>query len=128
VSETVVKGPHIDVRVIDIQPHPDQATNNPGCWAVHFEVVCDGSKRTFWRWHRAYTMKEGQRIIADDKPKISAIIQRFWDDTFAELHGFSFDKDEPWPCRRSRRGRIFSPHLDYGTSRSSESCAVSSTR
>jgi hypothetical protein len=66
VSETVVKGPHIDVRVIDIQPHPDQATNNPGCWAVRFEVVCDGSN--LWRhldepeviwpgtggyWHRA---------------------------------------------------------------------------
>lgn len=38
----------IDVRVRDVQSHPDQATNNPGCWAVRFEVSYNGTKRSFW--------------------------------------------------------------------------------
>ena len=38
----------IDVRVLDVKPHPDQATNNPGCWAVRFEISYDGTTRTFW--------------------------------------------------------------------------------
>jgi hypothetical protein len=89
------KPPMIEVRVIDIQPHPDQATHNPSCWAVRFEAVYDGTTRTFWRWHTAFKMKDGQRVYLDDKPKAAAILQRFWDDTFAELHGFSFNKDDP---------------------------------
>jgi hypothetical protein len=85
----------IDVRVLDIQPHPDQATNNPGTWAVRYEVAYDGTKRTFWRWHTAFAMRNGQRIYTDKKPKHEEIIKRFWDDTFGELHGFSFNKDDP---------------------------------
>jgi hypothetical protein len=77
----------IEVRVLDIQPHPDQATNNPGAWAVRFEVVYDRRKRTFWRW---YTERK-----SDKKPTATSIILRFWDDTFAELHGFAFNKDDP---------------------------------
>jgi hypothetical protein len=77
----------IDVRVLDIQPHPDQATNNPGCWAVRFEVSCDRTTRTFWRWH---TERK-----SDKKPKAGDLVKRFWDDTFGELHGFSFNKDAP---------------------------------
>lgn len=77
----------IDVRVLDIQPHPDQATNNPGCWAVQFAIARDGERRTFWRWHNERT--------SDQKPTPFKIIKRFWDDTFADLHGFSFDKDDP---------------------------------
>lgn len=77
----------IGVHVLDIRPHPDQATNNPGSWAVQFEVSYDGRKRTFWRWH---TIREDSK-----KPKATDIILRFWDDTFAELHGFAFDKNDP---------------------------------
>ena len=85
----------IDVRVLDIRPHPDQATNNPGAWVVRFEVSYDGTKRTFWRWHCAYVIRNGQRIPINKKPRHEEIIERFWDDTFAELHGFSFNKDAP---------------------------------
>jgi hypothetical protein len=74
----------IEVRVLQIEPHPDQATNNPGSWAVQYEVRYDRTKRTFWRW---YTERK-----SDQKPKANDIIKRFWDDTFAELHGFSFNK------------------------------------
>lgn len=77
----------IDVRVVDVQPHPDQTTNNPGCWAVKLAVSYDGRTRTFWRWHTVHDRKK--------KPTDSEILTRFWDDTFAELHGFSFDKDDP---------------------------------
>lgn len=77
----------IAVRVLDIQPHPDQATNNPGSWAVKFGVSYDGVTRTFWRWH---TERK-----SDKKPKADVLVKRFWDDTFADLHGFSFNKDDP---------------------------------
>jgi len=85
----------IDVRVLDVRPHPDQATNNPGCWGIQLAVTHDGTTRTFWRWHSTYELRDGRRIPTDQKPRIADIIKRFWDDTFAELHGFSFDKDDP---------------------------------
>ena len=77
----------IDVRVLKIEPHPDQATNNPGSWAVQYEVSYGGTRRTFWRWHT--------ERHSDAKPKHGVLVKRFWDDTFAELHGFSFNKDDP---------------------------------
>jgi len=83
--------------VLDIQPHPDQATNNPNDWAVQFEVSYDGRKRTFWRWH---TVREGDKGLSVDRhaprkyPAPDEIVRRFWDDTFAELHGFAFNKDD----------------------------------
>jgi hypothetical protein len=87
----------IEVRVLDMRPHPDQATNNPGCWAVQYEVSYDGQRRTFWRWHTVRTFKHGQYVktTSTDKPKAKDVIKRFWADTFAELHGFSFNKDDP---------------------------------
>ena len=77
----------IGVRVLDIQPHPDQATNNPGTWAIRYEVSYVGRKRTFWRWH---TVRENNK-----KPMADVLVKHFWDDTFADLHGFAFDKDDP---------------------------------
>lgn len=77
----------IEARVLDIQPHPDQATNNPGCWAIQLEVSLFGCRRTFWRWHT--------ERASHAKPKTVAILKKFWIDTFGDLHGFSFGKDEP---------------------------------
>ncbi len=86
----------IDVRVLDVRPHPDQATNNPGCWAVRFEVSYDVTKRTFWRWHSVRELKDGVYITPSNrKPTTDEIIEWFWNDTFSELHGFSFNKDDP---------------------------------
>ena len=101
----------IDVRVLDIQPHPNQATHNPGCWAVRYEVSYDDTKRTFWRWHNVKNLQtwddtrrewvpstDGTGVYvrpSDRVPTDEEIIKTFWDDTFAELHGFSFNKDDP---------------------------------
>jgi hypothetical protein len=86
----------IDVRVLDIQPHPDQATNNPGCWAVRFEVSYNGTKRSSWRWHTVRAT-DGRvvRLSTNKNPTPGEIVERFWTDTFAELHGFAFDKAAP---------------------------------
>ena len=85
----------MDARILDMQPHPDQATNNPGCWAVQIEVCYDGQRRAFWRWHTERNYVDDRYVTSKTKPKASDVIKRFWDDTFAELHGFSFDKDNP---------------------------------
>jgi len=88
----------IEVRVLQIEPHPDQATNNPGSWAVQYEVSYDGTKRTFWRWHTvraSYRCGQHRDEVFKKKPSKETIVKHFWDDTFAELHGFSFDKDDP---------------------------------
>ncbi|HSX23107.1 MAG TPA: hypothetical protein VLE97_10060 [Gaiellaceae bacterium] len=86
----------INVRVLNIQPHPDQATNNPDDWAVQFQVSYDGKKRTFWRWHTARELDGyGIRSSTNKKPTPREILKRYWDDAFAELHGFSFNKDDP---------------------------------
>lgn len=85
----------IDVRVLDMQPHPEQSTNNPGCWAVQLEVSYGGQRRTFWRWFTEKSYVHGRYVASTKKPKVGDVIKRFWDDTFAELHGFSFDKDNP---------------------------------
>ena len=88
-------GCRMDVRILDMQPHPDQATNNPGCWAVQIEVCYDGQRRAFWRWHTERNYVRGRYVTSTEKPKDSVVLKRFWDNTFAELHGFSFDKDNP---------------------------------
>ena len=87
----------IDVRVVDMKPHRDQATNNPGCWAVQLEVSYDGQRKTFWRWYAERSCKDGQIVetTSKAKPKAEDVLKRFWNDTFAELHGFSFNKDDP---------------------------------
>jgi hypothetical protein len=89
----------ITVKVIDVKPHPDQATNNPGCWAVQLRISREGHKpRTFWRWH---TVREndgrGIRLSSNKQPTPGEIVTRFWDDTFAELHGFNFEMAEDTP-------------------------------
>ena len=86
----------IEVRVLDIRPHPDQATHNPGCWAVKLGVSYDGVSRAFWRWHTMRELKDGFYITPSNekKPQAAEILKHFWDATFAELHGFSFNKDD----------------------------------
>lgn len=88
----------IDVRVLAVKPHPDQATNNPGCWAVQLCVSRAGrsGSRTFWLWHNVRTLKDGRYINPsnEEKPSAAEIIARFWDDMFAELHGFDFEREE----------------------------------
>lgn len=84
--------PTIDVRVIDVQPHPDQATSNPNCWAVQFEVTYGKTKRTFWRWYNDRVRHGWTHAERNPKPRTEDVIRRFWDDTFAELHGFAFDE------------------------------------
>lgn len=85
----------IGVRVLAVEPHPDQATNNPGTWAVRLEVWHNGAKRTFWRWHSVREIKDGVHDPSGREPDLAEIIEAFWDDTFAGLHGFSFDKEPP---------------------------------
>ena len=85
----------IDARILDMQPHPDQATNNPGCWAVQIEVCYDKRRRTFWRWYAERNYVDGCYVTSETMPKACDVLKRFWDDTFAELHGFSFNKDDP---------------------------------
>jgi len=94
----------ITVSVLDVQPHPCQTTHNPGDWAVQFRVSRDGVSRTFWRWHTMRKLNANAAYVRPDPvpPQHDEILQRFWDDTFAELGGFSFHKDEPfedgaWP-------------------------------
>jgi hypothetical protein len=77
----------IDVRVLDVRPHPGQAVNNPGCWAVQFRASHAGKSRTFWRWH---TVPEKTK----EQPSADEILARFWDDTFEELHGLCFQNDQ----------------------------------
>lgn len=82
--------------VLDMKPHPDQATHNPGTWAVQFRVSHAGKARTFWRWHivRRFN-KNGALIEPDDQPpSVDEILARFWDDTFGDLHGFDFQSVE----------------------------------
>ena len=83
----------IDVEVIDIQPHPDYATNNTGWWAVRFRVAYEGTKRTFWRWHNEHKLRRDYRPGDEQKkPAIEDILRVFWTDTFLRLTGFTFDK------------------------------------
>ena len=85
----------IDVAVLDVKPHPDQAAHNPGSWAVQLRVSHAGKTRTFWRWHTVRKFdKDGTRITPDSQPpSTDEILTCFWSDTFAELHGFNFDRD-----------------------------------
>lgn len=86
----------IDARVLNIQPHPDQATHNPGCWVVQFEVTYDGTRRTFWRYYTDRKLHHGMtHAERNPKPTTEYFLRRFWDDTFAELHGLSFNKGAP---------------------------------
>lgn len=83
----------IDTRVLAMRPHPDQATHNPGCWAVQFGVRYKSTVRKFWRWHTVQKLSETGAYIdpGNEPPSVDEILGRFWDDTFAELHGFDFE-------------------------------------
>ena len=87
----------IEARVLDIKPHPDQATNNPGCWAVQLRVEHDGRSRSFWRWHNVRELRDGCYVTPSNKkpPTHDKILAAFWEDTFAGLHGFAFDEAQP---------------------------------
>jgi hypothetical protein len=82
----------VDAEVLAIEPHPDQATHNPSCWAVQFRVSHAGETRTFWRWHSMRTFNENGRWIdsGNEPPSADAVLKQFWDETFNDLHGFNF--------------------------------------
>lgn len=82
----------IDARVVAIEPHPDQATNNPGCWAIQLRVSHAGRTRTLWRWHNVRRFDASGALIDPDgaPPSRDEVLARFWDDTFGDLHGFDF--------------------------------------
>lgn len=86
----------IDVRVLDIKPHPDQDTNNPGSWAVRFRVSHKGDVRTFWRWHSVRKLNKNDVLIRPDnvRPSSTEILASFWEDLFRGLHGFDFERLE----------------------------------
>jgi hypothetical protein len=83
----------IDVRVLAMRPHPDQATHNPGCWAVQFGIRYKNTVRKFWRWHNVIKLNaNGGYVEPDDQPPTAdEVLARFWDDTFGDLHGFDFE-------------------------------------
>lgn len=86
----------IQVRVLDVRPHPDQATNNPGCWAVRLEVSHASETRTFWRWHSVREIRDGAYVDPPNRePTHTEIVANFWSATFDDLHGFSFGKETP---------------------------------
>lgn len=76
-------GPALDVRLVEIQPHPDLATTHPGWWRIKLAISYAGTSRTLWRWHKASSEKT---------PTADEILAWFWQTTFVELHGFSFDE------------------------------------
>ena len=78
----------IDVKVLDVQPHSDQATTHPNYWKVKIRVTYRGTPHTFWRWHKFWRWHNMQE---DRKPEPDEIVERFWDDTFTELRGFDFE-------------------------------------
>lgn len=83
----------IDVRVLALKPHPAQATNNPGWWAVQLHVSHAGQARSFWRWYLVHELDTRGCYVTpsnDKKPSHDEILARFWSDTFSELHGFDF--------------------------------------
>ena len=84
----------ISAQVLDVQPHPDQATNNPGCWAVKLQVLHIDKERTFWRWHNVRRLNKNGAYIdpGNQPPTQSEVLAQFWDDTFGEMHGFDFEK------------------------------------
>jgi hypothetical protein len=94
----------IEVHVLAVVPHPDQATNNPGDWAVRFEISYKGATKTFWRWHTVKAFNENGRYITSPPiaPSHDQILHYFWDDTFHELNGFARGEETPfsdgaWP-------------------------------
>ena len=88
----------IDVRALDVKPHPDQATNNPGTWAVKLRVSHDGRSRTFWRWHRVRELRGGCYVTPSNRrPTHAEILAEFWNNTFGDLHGFNFEREEAVP-------------------------------
>lgn len=82
----------IDAQVLDVKPHPDQATNNPGCWAVQLCVSHRGEVRTFWRWFNVREMRNDIVVVPSSrKPSNDEILAQFWNDMFSNLHGFDFE-------------------------------------
>lgn len=84
----------IDVSVLQVRPHPDQTTNNPGCWAVQLRVTRADQSRTFWRWHTVRRLDQRGVLVEPDNvpPSSDEILAWFWDDTFGDLHGFNFER------------------------------------
>lgn len=82
--------PMMIVRVLDVKPHPDQATSNPGTWAVKLRITHKRQARSFWRWHTVRELDDG-RYVTRTKPTAEEILAQFWEDTFADQHGFDFE-------------------------------------
>jgi hypothetical protein len=88
-----------EARVVTIKPHPDQATHNPGCWAVQFRVTRAEHTRTFWRWYTKRCLNQSGAYVTpnNDPPTADEVLVSFWDDEFGDLHGFDFEtiKEDP---------------------------------
>ena len=87
----------IDVSVLAVKPHPDQATNNPGTWAVQLHVTYKGRSRLFWRWYTVrQTDANGAYVTPPNEPPPTRdeILAEFWELTFGELNGFDFEREE----------------------------------
>lgn len=82
----------IEASVLDVRPHPCQATSNPGCWAVQFSVTHKGRSRAFWRWHNVQIVaKHGvYQRPSNDRPSHDEILAIFWGNEFLDMHGFDF--------------------------------------
>jgi hypothetical protein len=89
----------IDVRVLAMRPHPDQATHNPGCWAIQYGVRYEGTSRKFWRWFTVRKLNENGALVEpdDQPPSADEVIEEFWNDTFGNLHGFDFESNYDVP-------------------------------
>jgi hypothetical protein len=88
----------IDVCVLTMKPHPDQATTHPGAWAVQFRADHGGRTHTFWRWYNVRETNENDTYITpsnEKKPSADKILADFWRDTFLDLHGFDFQEFQP---------------------------------
>lgn len=83
----------IEARVVAIEPHPEQTTHHPGCWAVQFSVTPAGETRTFWRWHTVHRLNQNGAYVdpGNDPPTADAVLANFWSDVFNDLYGFNFD-------------------------------------
>jgi hypothetical protein len=86
----------IEARVLAIEPHSEQATTNPGTWAVQFWICHNGTERTFWRWHHVRALNANGAYVrpSNTPPTQEKILAEFWDDTFKGMHGFDFERRE----------------------------------
>lgn len=87
----------IDIKVIDMQRHPEHMPNEKGyrndSWAIKFRVSYNGESKTFWRWHSS--SREGlSKDELTPKPDAWTVVEKFWKETFQGMSGFDFKKGD----------------------------------